>query len=112
LKNRYLAAEFYSRDLSIKHKSANYVKYRRGEYQSKICPYGYRKGADGRLEPDEKTAPVVRLIFELARSGRNKQVAGAHGPTAALVDKLIDRVYIHPDIQIEIAWKMEDFCAE
>ena len=66
---KYLVSEYYSRDLSIKYKSAKYVKFKRGEYQSKICIYGYRKGADGRMEPDEETAPNVRLIFELARDG-------------------------------------------
>ena len=66
---KYLISEFYSRDLSIKYKSAKYVKFRRGEYQSKLCPYGYRKGADGRMEPNEETAPNVRLIFELALDG-------------------------------------------
>lgn len=68
---KYLVAEFYSRDLSIKSKSAKYVKMKRGEYQSKICPYGYRKGPDGRMEPDGETAPVVRLIFELAKAGNS-----------------------------------------
>jgi len=68
---KYLVSEFYSRDLSIKYKSAKYVKFRRGEYQSKICPYGYQKGANGRMEPNEETAPNVRLIFELARDGRS-----------------------------------------
>ena len=38
-----------SRDLSIKYKSAKYVKFRRGECQSEICPYGYQKSADGRI---------------------------------------------------------------
>ena len=66
---KYLVSEFYSRDLSIKYKSAKYVKFRRGEYQSKLCPYGYRKGANGRMEPNEETAPNVQLIFELARDG-------------------------------------------
>ena len=66
---KYLISEFYSRDLSIKYKSAKYVKFRRGEYQSKTCPYGYQKGADGRMEPNEETAPNVRLIFELAQDG-------------------------------------------
>ena len=66
---KYLISEFYSRDLSVKYKSAKYVKFRRGEYQSKRCPYGYRKGADGRMEPDEEAAANVRLIFELARDG-------------------------------------------
>ena len=37
---KYLISEFYSRDLSIKYKSAKYVRFRRGEYQSKRCPYG------------------------------------------------------------------------
>jgi len=75
---KYLISEFYSRDLSIKYKSAKYVKFRRGEYQSKICPYGYRKGADGRMEPNEETTPNVRLIFELARDGHSpKEIAKA-----------------------------------
>lgn len=40
---KYLISEYYSRDMSIKTKSAKYAKMQRGEYQSKICPYGYRK---------------------------------------------------------------------
>ena len=75
---KYLMGELYSRDLSIKTKSAKYVRMRRGEYQSVICPYGYRKSADGRMEPDEETAPVVLLVFELASSGMNaQQIANA-----------------------------------
>ena len=66
---RYLINELYSRDLSIKYKTAKYTKFRRGEYQSKICPYGYRKGENGRLEPDEEAADTVRLIFGLAQQG-------------------------------------------
>ena len=68
---KYLVAEFYSRDLSVKSTTAKMVKMKRGEYQSKICLYGYRKGADGRMEPDEETAPNVRLIFELAAQGKS-----------------------------------------
>lgn len=66
---KYLISEFYSRDLSVKYKSAKYVKMKAGEYQSIICPYGYRKSADGRMEPDEETAPTVRMIFEMAAEG-------------------------------------------
>ena len=43
---KYLISEYYSRDMSIKTKSAKYAKMQRGEYQSKICPYGYPFGAD------------------------------------------------------------------
>ncbi len=68
---KYLISEYYSRDMSVKTRSAKYAKMERGEYQSKICPYGYRKGADGRLEPDPETAPVVQQIFVLAADGMN-----------------------------------------
>ena len=67
---QYLASELYSQDLSMKHKSAKYLKFRRGEYQSVKCPYGYRKGANGRMEPDGEAADNVRLIFTLAQEGR------------------------------------------
>ena len=50
---KYLISECYSRDMSVKTKTAKYAKMQRGEYQSKICPYGYRKSADGRMEIDE-----------------------------------------------------------
>jgi len=63
---KYLMHEYYSLDLSRKEKSAKYAKMKRGEYQSKVCLYGYRKGANGRLEIDEDAAAVVRLIFETA----------------------------------------------
>ncbi len=66
---KYLISECYSRDMSMKTKSAKYAKMRRGEYQSVICPYGYRKSADGRMEPDENVAGNVRLIFEWAAEG-------------------------------------------
>ncbi len=66
---KYLISEYYSRDMSIKTKSAKYAKMERGEYQSKICPYGYCKSADGRMEVDYEAARVVQLIFELAAVG-------------------------------------------
>ena len=79
---KYLVSELYSRDLSIKYKSAKYVKFKKGEYQSKICPYGYQKSADGRMEPDQETAPIVRMIFEMAAQGQN---------TTAIIKALFDR---------------------
>lgn len=68
---KFLMHEYYSQDLSRKEKSAKYTKFKRGEYQSKICPYGYRKGANGRMEPDEEATAVVKLIFELALTMKN-----------------------------------------
>jgi site-specific DNA recombinase len=70
---KYLMHEYYSLDLSRKTKSAKYTKMRRGEYQSVVCCYGYKKGADGRLEIDEEAATVVRRIFMLALETKNAQ---------------------------------------
>lgn len=79
---KYLISEFYSRDMSVKTRTAKYVKMKRGEYQSIICPYGYQKGADGRMEIDEETAPNVRLIFRMALDGHD-----AHQIAEALFQK-------------------------
>ena len=68
---KYLISECYSRDMSVKTKTAKYAKMQRGEYQSKICPYGYRKSADGRMEIDENVAEIVRLIFRWAAEGNH-----------------------------------------
>ena len=55
---KYLISECYSRDMSMKTKSAKYAKMRRGEYQSVICPYGYRKSADGRMAIPQQRSPA------------------------------------------------------
>lgn len=66
---KYLISECYSRDMSMKTKSAKYAKMRRGEYQSVICPYGYCKSTNGRMAPDPEVAGIVRKIFQWAADG-------------------------------------------
>jgi len=66
---KHLISECYSRDMSMKTKSAKYAKMRRGEYQSAICPYGYQKSADGRMEPDKEAAEIVSQMFLWAADG-------------------------------------------
>ena len=75
---KYLINEYYSRDMSVKTRSAKYAKMERGEYQSKICPYGYQKSADGRIEPDTEPAEVVRQIFQLAADGNSAAAIARH----------------------------------
>ena len=53
------------------------------------------------MEMDEK-AKSTRT--ELAR-----EVVGAGGLTAGLADALIERVYVYPNNQLEIMWKVKDF---
>jgi DNA invertase Pin-like site-specific DNA recombinase len=68
---KYLLNEYYSRDLSEKSKSAKYAKMKRGEYQAKVCFYGYKVTEDKKLVPDENTAPVIKMIYELAHEGKS-----------------------------------------
>ena len=56
------------------------------------------------MEMDEKT--------KSARTELAREVVGASGLTAGLADTLIDRVYVYPNNQVEIVWKMKDFCME
>jgi DNA invertase Pin-like site-specific DNA recombinase len=81
---KYLMHEYYSQDLSRKTKSSKYNKMKRGEYQSKVCLYGYQKGANGRMEIDENTADVIRFIFNLALETKN-----AAGIVQALFERKI-----------------------
>ena len=67
---KYLIAEYYSKDLSVRSKTAKYLKMRNGEYQSTICCYGYKKGADGRMAIDENVADNVKMIFDMACNGQ------------------------------------------
>ena len=66
---KYMINEAYSRDMSMKTRSAKYAKMRRGEYQSVVCPYGYQKSADGRMEPNAETSPIIKQIFQWAAGG-------------------------------------------
>jgi hypothetical protein len=62
---KYLIADYYSRDMSQKTKTAKHTKMKKGEYQSEICCYGYQKGKNGRLELDPNAAHIVKMIFEM-----------------------------------------------
>ena len=56
------------------------------------------------MQMDEKTK---HARIELAR-----EITETDSLTARLADILIDRVYVHPGNEIEIIWKMKDFCTE
>ena len=65
---KFLIHEQYSKDLSLKIKSAKRAKALRGEYVTKNCAFGYKK-VDNRLEIDEPAAETVRMIYGMAASG-------------------------------------------
>ena len=46
---------------------------RKGQSVGGTLPLGYRTGPDKRLEPDPKTAPLVRRIFEIYTAGNTQK---------------------------------------
>ena len=64
--------DVYLRDTSRKVKHMLNTKRNNGKYVA-CPPYGYRKAerTTDRLVPDENTAPVVRMIFDMAASGQS-----------------------------------------
>ena len=66
---RFLMHEYYSKDLSMKVKSAKRVLMERGEHIVGGAIYGYRKNDSGKWEPDPEPAEIVRQIFSMALEG-------------------------------------------
>jgi len=64
--------ENYSRDLSIKVRSAMYSRMKDGRFINHV-PYGYQKAPENKhmMIPDENTAPIVREIFRSIISGKS-----------------------------------------
>lgn len=61
----------YCKDASKKVRAAKAVLAKQGKYIAAFAPFGYQKSEDDKhmLVPNPVTAPVVRLIFELATKG-------------------------------------------
>lgn len=74
LKN--LVNEMYARDIAVKVKSGKKAKWEQGSYTGGVPPYGYRAewiGDKRCLFIEETTADIVRKIFELFLSGKNRK---------------------------------------
>ena len=55
---KYLVSEFYSRDLSIKYKSAKYVKFRRGSIRASSVPMATRRARMAAWSRTRKQLPM------------------------------------------------------
>ena len=78
---KFLMHEYYSKDLSIKIKSAKRIKMVRGENIVATTIYGYYKDEHGKWEPEDFTADVVRMIYSFAMEGM---------PPTVIKDKLFE----------------------
>jgi len=68
---RNIMNEWYAKDISKKIKSAYHTKALEGKFTGPFAPYGYMKDPSNKhkLIINPETGPVVKRIFELARSG-------------------------------------------
>lgn len=64
--------EYYSANLALEVKKGLKENALKGKYTGGKIPYGLRVDADGFFCPDEKTAPIVRRIFEMFAAGTPK----------------------------------------
>jgi DNA invertase Pin-like site-specific DNA recombinase len=60
---KFLINEYYSRDLSMKIRTAKHAKAMRGELVTKNCAYGYMLDENRNMVIDPEAADTVRLIF-------------------------------------------------
>lgn len=65
-------AEYYSANLSQNVKRGLRESADKGQFCGGIIPYGY-KVVDKKLVPDEKTAPIIRYVFEQYAQGVSKK---------------------------------------
>lgn len=67
-----LLYDLYSKDISVKVKTAYANKCANGEYIFAMTPFGYMKSGEEKnaVVINEKEAEIVRYIFELAASGK------------------------------------------
>ena len=70
---RTLLYDLYSKDLSIKVKSGLNAKKNKGYFVASATVYGYKKSSENKnkLEIDEQSATVVRLIFDMIIEGKS-----------------------------------------
>jgi DNA invertase Pin-like site-specific DNA recombinase len=69
---RAVVNQMYSADTSKKVHSSYLTKARNGQFTGCLAPFGYKKSEEckNKLEPDDDTAPIVKLIYDLAKDGR------------------------------------------
>lgn len=68
--------EWFARDTSKKIRAVVKAKAERGERVSTQIPYGYQRDPDvkGHLIPDNETAPIVKMIFNLCAEGKGPRI--------------------------------------
>ena len=75
---RNIINEWYAKDTSKKIRAVFRAKGMSGKRISTNAPYGYLRDSEGHLSVDPETAPVIRLIFQLAAEGNGPDKIARH----------------------------------
>lgn len=101
--------DVYLRDTSRKVKQTLNTKRNNGKYVA-CPPYGYRKAerTTDQLVPDENTAPVVKMIFDMAASGQSCRSIAIRLNEACIMPPLKYRVECRDNFTERGAQRMSD----
>ncbi len=89
--------EMYLRDGSKKVRTVLQMKREKGQYCA-CPPYGYKKAhRESKLIPDERTAPVVQLIFQRAGEGDSSRKIAEHLDGLGIIPPLKYRALYRDD---------------
>ena len=101
--------DVYLRDTSRKVKQTLNTKRNNGKYVA-CPPYGYRKAerTTDQLVPDENTAPVVKMIFDMAASGQSCRSIALRLNEACIMPPLKYRVECRDNFTERGAQRMSD----
>ena len=101
--------DVYLRDTSRKVKQTLNTKRNNGKYVA-CPPYGYRKAerTTDQLVPDENTAPVVKMIFDMAASGQSCRSIALRLNEACVMPPLKYRVECRDNFTERGAQRMSD----
>ena len=99
---KFLINEYYSRDLSMKIRTARREKALRGEAVTKNCVFGYKLDEKRNMIIDPEAAETVRLIFEMYAEGKSlstisKQLYQDGKLTPGVYKKHTRRISDNPD---------------
>ena len=106
---------FYSKDLSVKIRTAKRNKALQGKFIGNYPVFGYQKQKDNKhkLEVEEQSAEVVKRVFEMALTGMTAikiaRVLNAEGiPTPMTYKKMIGFDRKWPNVSDKVYWKDSD----
>lgn len=89
--------EMYARDISKKIRSSFLARMKDGYYIGNFAPYGYKKDPNNKnhLVIDEEVAPIVKVIFTMASTGKRPTDIATHLNNKGIITPIMYRCEKH-----------------